>query len=145
MSTENIETKENQVQDQQSNNDKIGKNYEAGFKKLIALFQGSKEVFKKTKVANGDIKTLVDELMKEKKETAAKELKEEFKKLLDAKIVFDQECKKAEEAYIKAVNDKKKEFTEKMSALFNRIENVAEIEKSYYTSLGGTAATEETK
>ena len=124
-----------QVQDQQSTNDKIGKAYDAGFKKLIALIQGKKQLFKKSKVANNDVATLVDELMEERKLAIAKEVKDDIRKLLEAKMEFNKLCKKAEEDYIKTTNDQKKAFTDKMSAIFAKIENINDVEKSFYTSM----------
>lgn len=121
----------------QEQNDKVSKQFEANFKKLVALFGGD-AVFKKPSVPNDEIGNLVEELVKERREEKIKEFKEQAKGLLDKKINFDKECKKAEEEYKQKVIQKKKEFTDEMKKTFSIIEDINEIEKSYYESIKTT-------
>lgn len=126
----------------QEQNDKISKNYDANFKKLVALMGGEKQL-KKPSIPNDEVGTIVEELIKERREEKIKEFKEGAKKLLDKKIEFDKECRKAEEDFKKAVTEKKKNFTEEMKKVFNIIEDINAIEKSYYDSMKATVAHEE--
>ncbi len=128
---EEVKTGE-ETQDQQ--NDKVSKKFDQDFKKLVALLGGEKNL-KKVNVPNDDLGVIVEELIKERREEFVKEFKSKAKSLLDKKIEFDKEVKKAEEDFKKSVIAKKKEFSEKMKDVFNMVENINEIEKSYYASM----------
>jgi len=118
-------------------NDKVSKQFDANFKKLIALLGGEKTL-KKVNVPNDELGTIVEDLLKERREDFIKDFKAKAKSLLDKKLEFDKEVKKAEEDFKKTVVNKKKEFSEKMKEIFNMVENIQEIEKSYYQSLKDT-------
>ena len=123
-------------QNQENGEDKVEKQYNANFKKLVALMNGEKNM-RKTKVPHNEVGQVVEELIKEKKATAIKAFKEQAVVLLDKKVEFDKEIKKLEEEFKGKVNTKKKEFTEEMQKLFKTVEGIEAIEKSYYESLGG--------
>ncbi len=115
-------------------NDKVTKQFDANFKKLIALLGGEKSL-KKINVPNDELGTIVEDLLKERREEFVKDFKAKAKSLLDKKLDFDKEVKKAEEDFKKTVINKKKEFSDKMKEIFNMVENIQEIEKSYYNSM----------
>ncbi len=115
-------------------NDKVTKQFDANFKKLIALLGGEKSL-KKINVPNDELGTIVEDLLKERREEFVKDFKVKAKSLLDKKLDFDKEVKKAEEDFKKTVINKKKEFSDKMKEIFNMVENIQEIEKSYYNSM----------
>lgn len=119
---------------EQSSQDKIGKAFEANFKKLVALM-GGKGNLKKPSIPNDEVGDIITELLQEERAAIIDKFKTDAKGLLKAKLEFDKECKKAEETYINTVNTKKKEFTEKMVDLFKALENINGIEASYYTSV----------
>lgn len=126
-----------QIQDQnqsQNDNDKVSKKFDADFTKLIALL-GGQEAFKKPKVKNEEVSTLVEELIKEQRDSALKEFKEKAKSILQHKVQFDKEMKLAEEDLKKLQIQKKKEFSEKMKSLFNIVDNIQEIENQYNISI----------
>jgi len=126
----------------QEGGDKVAKQYDANFKKLVALMNGEKNM-RKTKVPNNEIGQVVAELIKEKKDAAIKAFKDQAILLLDKKVEFDKEIKKLEDEFKNKVNGKKKEFTEEMQKLFKTVENIESIEKSYYASLGTAVNNEE--
>jgi hypothetical protein len=118
----------------QQKNDKITKEFDKNFKKLVALMGGSDKM-KKPIVPNDNVGKIVEELLKERIEEKVKEFKDMAKSLLDKKINFDKETKKAEEEFKKTVIQKKKEFTDEMKKVFNIVEDISEIEKSYYEGI----------
>ena len=125
------ETPEKVVETPEQQNDKVSKQFDANFKKLVALLGGDKAL-KKTSVPNDELGNIVEDLLKERREEFVKEFKSKAKELLDKKIEFDKEVKKAEEEFKNKVTNKKKEFSEKMKGLFKMVENIQEVEKSYY-------------
>lgn len=131
------ETLEKVVETPEQQNDKVSKQFDANFKKLVALLGGDKAL-KKTSVPNDELGNIVEDLLKERREEFVKEFKSKAKELLDKKIEFDKEVKKAEEEFKNKVIGKKKEFSEKMKGLFNMVENIQEVEKSYYSSFKET-------
>lgn len=122
---------------QEQQNDKVSKKFEQDFKKLVALLGGEKNL-KKTNVPNDELGGIVEELLKERREDFIKEFKSKAKALLDKKLEFDKEVRKAEDDLKKTVIAKKKEFSEKMKDVFGMVENINEIEKSYYQSMKET-------
>lgn len=131
------ETLEKVVETPEQQNDKVSKQFDANFKKLVALLGGDKAL-KKTSVPNDELGNIVEDLLKERREEFVKDFKSKAKELLDKKIEFDKEVKKAEEEFKNKVISKKKEFSEKMKGLFNMVENIQEVEKSYYSSFKET-------
>lgn len=131
------ETLEKVVETPEQQNDKVSKQFDANFKKLVALLGGDKAL-KKTSVPNDELGNIVEDLLKERREEFVKDFKSKAKELLDKKIEFDKEVKKAEEEFKNKVTNKKKEFSEKMKGLFNMVENIQEVEKSYYSSFKET-------
>lgn len=131
------ETPEKVVETPEQQNDKVSKQFDANFKKLVALLGGDKAL-KKTSVPNDELGNIVEDLLKERREEFVKEFKSKAKELLDKKIEFDKEVKKAEEEFKNKVTNKKKEFSEKMKGLFSMVENIQEVEKSYYSSFKET-------
>lgn len=133
-----MEEQVKQPESQQEQNDKVSKQFDANFKKLVALLGGEKAL-KKVSVPNDELGTVVEDLLKERREDFIKDFKAKAKVLLDKKLEFDKEVKKAEEEFKNKVVQKKKEFSEKMKEIFGMVENMQEIEKSYYQSLKETS------
>lgn len=133
-----MEEQEVKQETPEQQNDKVSKQFEANFKKLVALLGGEKAL-KKISVPNDELGGVVEDLLKERREDFIKEFKSKAKSLLDKKIEFDKEVKKAEEEFKNKVAQKKREFSEKMKELFGMVENMQEIEKSYYQSLKETS------
>lgn len=108
--------------------------FEKNLNKLTALL-GGKTLFKKSKLPKDAVSNLVAELVAERKEEIAVEFKSKAKELLQKKVEFDREVKKMQEEMNKQIEAKKKEFVEKLNSLFNLVENIEEVEKSYYDSI----------
>ncbi len=129
------EVKEQETQEQ--SNDKVSKKFDKDFKQLVALLGGDKNL-KRVNVPNDELGTIVEELLKERREEFVKDFKTKAKGLLDKKLEFDKEVKKAEEQLKNTVISKKKEFSEKMKEVFGMVENIQQIETSYYESMKQT-------
>jgi hypothetical protein len=127
----------------QGGEDKISKQFDANFRKLVAIMGGTKNL-KKVSVPSGDVGTIVDELLKERRDDKIKEFKVKAKEILEKKLDFDKNVRKAEEELKNTVNAKKKEFTEEMQKLFSFVDDIGAVEKSYYQSLKDIAPEEET-
>jgi Rps23 Pro-64 3,4-dihydroxylase Tpa1-like proline 4-hydroxylase len=121
------------VVDAQQEGDKVSKKFDGNIKKLVALFNGDK-AFKKAKVANSDIKTIIEELTKEKKEALVKEFKEKASKLLTSKVEFDKFVSQKEKELKEAVVNKKKDFNKEMEDCFQLIENIDNLAADYSKS-----------
>lgn len=121
--------------DQQQDNGKIEKKYEQTLSKLIILFRKKKLPTSK-RIPNGDIASVVDELLAERKDEELKLFKKEAGELLDSKVELDKFIKAKEEEFRKAVVAKKKEWNEKADKVFSRIENIDQLQKDYAVSLG---------
>lgn len=122
------------MEEQQQEGDKISKQYEGNLKKLVALL-GGPQIFKKPKVGNNQVASIVEELVKEEKAQVIETFKVKAKEILQKKTKFDQEVKKAQEDLAKLILQKKKEFSEEMKNLFNLVENIQEIESQYNSSI----------
>lgn len=133
-----MEEQVKQPESQQEQNDKVSKQFDQNFKKLVALLGGEKTL-KKVSVPNDELGSVVEDLLKERREDFIKDFKTKAKALLDKKLEFDKEVKKAEEEFKNKIIQKKKEFSEKMKEVFGMVENMQEIEKSYYQSLKETS------
>jgi len=123
-----------EVQNQQNDNDKVSKQFDANFSKLVALL-GGQSIFKRPKVSNSEVSALVEELVAEQKEAVIVQFKEKARAILKKKTEFDKEIKIAEENLKKLVVQKKKEFSEEMKGLFGIVENIQEIENQYNASI----------
>lgn len=118
----------------QGGEDKISKQFEANFRKLVALM-GGKNNLKRVSVPSGDVGTIVEDLLKERREEKIKEFKTKAKEILEKKLNFDKDVKKAEDDLKNTVNAKKKEFSEEMQKLFSFVDDISAVEKSYYQSM----------
>lgn len=118
----------------QEGGDKVAKQYEANIAKLVALMSGS-QVFKKPKVKTSEVDNIIEELVAERTENIKKEFKEKASKLIDAKVEFDRFVKQKEKEFQDAITNKKKEFNKEMDSVFNLLESIDEIKKSYEASL----------
>ncbi len=138
MEETNISNSQPESKEEQSG--KIAKNYKATMSKLVAIVGGEKHLFPTKKASKDVVVTIVEGLLKERKENLEKEVKLELIALLDKHVELKkviaakaQELKQLEE-------QKTKEFNEAASKVFNRIESIGDIEKGYYDSIN-TATT----
>ena len=139
-----MEEVKNVVVDQQQEGDKVSKKFDGNIKKLVALFNGEK-AFKRPKVANSDIKTIIEELTKEKKEGLVKEFKEKAAKLLTSKVEFDKFVSQKEKELKEAIVNKKKDFNKEMEDCFQLIESIDGLTADYSKAFEGLNKEEESK
>lgn len=131
MSTETQNT-------QNEDNNKVAKEYDKNVKTLIAIVGGDKNLYPNKKVKKDVVTTIVDGLLKQRKEKAEEEIKADLVNILDKKVLLDKEIKAKEEELAKLKIAKQKEFNESFKKIISRIENINELEKDYYNSLNTT-------
>jgi predicted nucleic acid-binding Zn-ribbon protein len=127
------------TQNPQENSGKIEKRFTANMAKLAAVFNNSerKVLGKKSKVANTDISTVIDELLKERKADVTAKFKQQCGELLDKKIAFDNEIKAEEEKLKKIKEQKMEEFSKAIEATFGLVESIDKLAGEYVKALGG--------
>lgn len=135
METNNQNTQNTNNNNQQENSDKITKNFEKTMEKLVAIVGGKDQIYAPKKVQKDVLDTLVEEMLKDRKESLAKEVKADLLALLDKKVVFDKEIKAKEEEFKKLKEQKMKEFTEAANKVFGKVDNIENLAKEYYASL----------
>lgn len=122
-----------EVVDKQQEGNKVSQKFDGNIKKLVALFSGDK-AFKKVKVANSDIKTIIEELTKESREKLVKDFKERASKLLTSKVEFDKFVILKEKELKEAIINKKKDFNKEMEECFQLVENIDNLTSEYSKS-----------
>lgn len=132
-----MENTENTNNQQQEDKDKIKKNFNTAMTKLVAIVGGEENLFPKKKIKKDTLATIVEGLVKEEKEALETSIKTEIKELLSKHVTLIKEVKAKEDELNKLKQTKQKEFTEAASKLFNKIENMDQLEKAYYESLKG--------
>lgn len=120
-------------------NDKDSQKYESNMKKLFALFSGA-QAFKKGKIANKEAGAVIEELTKERKQKMLEEFKTKASKLLDNKVLFDKFVKEETKKFEGVIIAKKKEFNKEMEELFQFVENIEELTKTYETAFKSVTA-----
>lgn len=136
------ENKTNKPELVQQEENKTAKNYETTMKRLVAIVGGEEQLFPKKKVKGDVLASIVSELTKEKKEKLEKELKADLVALLDKRVEMNKAFEEKKAELKKLEESKMKEFNEAASKLFNKIEGINDIEKSYYDSLKTAGKTE---
>lgn len=126
---------EEQVKQEENSNDKTSQKYEANWKKLVALFKSDKPLKGSKKLPKDDVSSVIDELLKERKEKQIAEFKIKASELIDKNIKFNKEVAEAKKQMEKTIQDKKAEYNKAMEEVFNMIDGIAELEKDYYTAL----------
>lgn len=123
---------------QQEDGNKIAKNFKATMDKLVAIVGGDKNLFPIKKVGKDVLKTIVDGLLTEKKETLEKEVKADVIKLLEGHVALQKAISEKKKELAKLEQDKMKEFNDSASKLFGKIESIDALEKEYYSSLSAS-------
>jgi hypothetical protein len=109
--------------------------FEQELAKLNSLISGDDSLFDTNKVSNDLVGNIVNELTKERKDKARQEFKTKLSSLLDKKLTFDKFKNEEEKKFKKAIEDKEKEFVKDLKEIFNMVENINELHKSYTESL----------
>ncbi len=124
------------VQQNQGQGDagKVEKKFEQNMHKLMALLKGDEKAFK-TKVPNGEIEEVIQEMLKDRRAATIKTFKEKASAILDSHVEFNKFCKQKEKEFKDSIVNKKKEFSKQMEECFNLIENMDTLAKDYKGSL----------
>jgi len=133
MSTENA-----QKQEEES---KVERKFAAALDKLIAIVNGKENLKLNRKLPKNQVSRLVTDLFAEETEATYDSIKVSLKELLKQYTDMLKLVRQKEQELKKAENEKKEEFVKAATAIFDRIENIGDLEKSYYDSLRDLATT----
>ena len=133
MSTENT-----QKQEEES---KVERKFTAALDKLIAIVNGKENLKLNRKLPKNQVSKLVTDLFAEETEATYNSIKVSLKELLKQYTDMLKLVRQKEQELKKAENEKKEEFVKAATAIFDRIENIGDLEKSYYDSLRDLATT----
>ena len=133
MSTENT-----QKQEEES---KVERKFTAALDKLIAIVNGKENLKLNRKLPKNQVSMLVTDLFAEETATTYNSIKVSLKELLKQYTDMLKLVRQKEQELKKAENEKKEEFVKAATAIFDRIENIGDLEKSYYDSLRDLANT----
>lgn len=115
------------------------KKFQATISKLIAVVGGKQNLKIPKKTPKDDLGDIVSSLFQEERQALLNSTKEELKTILkkyaEMEKLFSDKRKELE----KLEKEKKEEFCKAANTLFDKIEDVGEIEKSYYDALKLTA------
>lgn len=137
MTTNNNEEIQNQENGENAEGKakKIIKRFTNNLQRLTAVTNGNIQDPDRLKIPKDELGGLMEELFKEEKEQLTKEVKEELKNLLRAYATYQKE-KRAKEKELEQLDLKKMtEFSDKAEKVFNRMENVHEVQRDYYQGL----------
>jgi hypothetical protein len=141
MSTENSVNQNDQQQ--QNENGKIGKKFEKNMKTLVALFNG-KSLLNRTKLGDAELSTTIEELVKEEKDSLKLEFKAKAKDIIKKHQEFEKFKKQKQAEFDKLVEEKQKELNSEMDKAFGIVDKISELEKNYYNSLSQLSGEETT-
>jgi len=131
-------------QTQSEDNNKVAKEFDKNIKTLVAIVGGDKNIYPTKKVKKDTVNTIVEGLLKERKEKAEADIKIDLIAILDKKVLLDKEFKAEEEKLAKLKISKQKEFNEAFKKIVSRVENINELEKDYYDTLTVSSANDNT-
>jgi hypothetical protein len=124
-------------------NNKEEKKFQASLKKLVAVVGDPKKLKLPKAIPNDSVSGVVKELFADEEKELLVVVKGELRDTLKKYAEMEREFKQKEDELAKLKVAKKKEFRVKVEGLFSKIENIGELEKSYYNGL--TTALEPTK
>lgn len=126
------------MSDQQNEAGKVSKKYEADLSFMTAVL-GGQELFKPTKALPDDVKNAIAELVKDEKTNLINSIKLKAVSIIQRKREHDKHVAQLEKEFNKKKEESMKEFSKEVDELKREIDNVKEIESSYYNLLGAAA------
>jgi hypothetical protein len=129
------ENKTNEVESEQDKNSKIEKKFSAAINKLVAVVGGKENLKIPKKTPKDQLGGLISDLFKEERENTLKDTKESLRNLLKQYAEMDKAFAAKQKELDDLKKQKKDEFAKAAESLFNKIEDVGEIEKTYYQGL----------
>jgi hypothetical protein len=129
------ENETNEVESEQDKNSKIEKKFSAALNKLVAVVGGKENLKIPKKTPKDQLGDLISDLFKEERENTLKDTKESLRNLLKQYAEMDKAFAAKQKELDDLKKQKKDEFAKAAESLFNKIEDVGEIEKTYYQGL----------
>ena len=120
---------------EQQDSAKETKEFHANCKKLIAILNGGSLLKPHRGLPRADLQRAMEELVKEEKEAKVQEIKTAAKELVKRHLEFDRFEREKRKEFEKALQEKQKEFNKESKSLFSKIDDLANIERSYYETL----------
>lgn len=130
----------NQENQQQQDNNKVAKNFEATMSKLVAILGNKDHLSPKKRIKKDILGTIVSDLLKEDNEASQTAIKTELKELLGKHVTLTKEIAVSEKQFEQLKQNKMKEFNEAANKLFGKIDNLGQIEQEYLAALKSTEA-----
>ena len=121
-----------------SQEDKTIVNFEANMKKLVGVLGGKELLTKTSKVKKDTVEVIVEGLLKERKEKLELTIKSDLSELLDKHVLLTKSIADKQKELKDLETSKKKEFNDACNKLFNKVEDVNQLEKDYYSALIST-------
>lgn len=125
---------------EQEQTNKTEKKFNSILSKLVAVVGGKENLKVPNKVPKNELGNLVQELFKEERETTIKESKEKLRNLLKAYAEMERAISNKRKELDKLEKEKKEEFSKAAEELFNKIEDIGEVEKLYYKGMKDAVA-----
>lgn len=132
------------MSDQNNETGKVSKKYESDLSFMTAVL-GGQELFKPTKALPDDIKNAVAELAKDEKANLIESIKKKAVSIIQRKREHDKNVAQLEKEFMKKKEESMKEFSKEVDDLKREINNVKDIESSYYNLLGAATNGEQSE
>lgn len=105
---------------------------------LTAIFKGEKNIATTTKIPNGELDGLVEEIAKEEIEGLKIQFKNGAKALFKSKVEYDRFITQKKQEFQKTIDAKTKEFTNEANRLLGLVENIGQVKADYAATLTTT-------
>lgn len=122
----------------QENQDKIVKNFESNMKRLVGVLGGEELLSNSSKVKKDTVELIVENLLKDRKEKLELDIKNDLSTLLDKHVTLKKSIADKKKELKDLENSKMKEFNDACNKLFNKVQDIEQLEKDYYESLIAT-------
>lgn len=122
----------------QENQDKIVKNFESNMKRLVGVLGGEELLTNSSKVKKDTVELIVENLLKDRKEKLELDIKNDLSTLLDKHVTLKKSIADKKKELKDLENSKMKEFNDACNKLFNKVQDIEQLEKDYYESLSAT-------
>lgn len=119
----------------QENQDKVTKSFESNMKRLVGVLGGEELLTTTTKVKKDTVETIVENILKDRKEKLEIDIKTELSTLLDKHVTLKKSITDKKKELKDLENSKMKEFNEACNKLFGKVQDIEQLEKDYYSSL----------
>lgn len=122
----------------QENQDKIVKSFETNMKRLVGVLGGEELLNNTSKLKKDTVATIVENLLKDRKEKLELDIKNDLSTLLEKHVTLKKSISDKKKELKDLENSKMKEFNDACNKLFNKVQDIEQLEKDYYDSLVST-------